>query len=76
MGGGVMVESDADRDSYEATIELLSDPVAMAEIEESRRAIAVGDVTTIEDMRELMAERLRRASQGQTLPNDDDPDHR
>ena len=55
----VVIMSAEDLESLEATIELLSDPAAIAEIEESRRAIAAGDVTTRAELDALMAERRR-----------------
>ncbi len=44
----------------EATIELLSDPAAMARIREADDAIARGEVTTAEEMAELMRQRKAR----------------
>lgn len=37
--------------SLEDTLELLSDPIAMAEIRESQAALAAGDVITAEELR-------------------------
>ena len=42
--------SPEDLESLEETIEILSDPTAMAEIEEARRAIEVGDLVHADDV--------------------------
>lgn len=53
----VVIISAADLESLEATIELLSDPVAMAEIEIARQQVALGEFTSLDDMRDLMVQR-------------------
>lgn len=55
----VVIMSAEDLESLEATIELLGDPAAMAEIAEAEAAIERGDVTTLEQMRALMEQRRR-----------------
>ena len=42
--------SPEDLEALEETIAILSDPQAMADIEEARRAIAVGDLTDMADI--------------------------
>jgi antitoxin YefM len=56
----VVLMSAEDLDSLEATIELLSDPAAMARIRQAEAAIAAGDTTTAEEMAVLMAQRKAR----------------
>jgi antitoxin YefM len=53
----VVLMSAEDLESLEATIELLADPAAQAEIAEAEAAIDRGDVTTLDQMRELMEQR-------------------
>lgn len=55
----VVIMSVEDLESLEATLELLSDPAAMAEIEEARQQVARGEHTTLEEMRDLMQKRRR-----------------
>jgi antitoxin YefM len=43
--------SPEDLESLEDTLELLSDPVAMAQLSESRLALAAGDVVTGDELR-------------------------
>ena len=43
--------SPEELESLEDTLELLSDPSAMAQLDESRRALAAGDVLTAEELR-------------------------
>lgn len=50
-------ESADDLESLEATIELLSDPSAIAEMAEAEQALERGEHTTLDEMRELMARR-------------------
>lgn len=56
----VVLISAEDLDSLEATIELLSDPAAMARIRQAEDAIARGETTTAEEMAVLMAQRKAR----------------
>jgi antitoxin YefM len=60
----VVLVSAEDLDSLEATIELLSDPAAMARIREADAAITGGQVTTVEEMAALMTQRKARESSG------------
>jgi antitoxin YefM len=60
----VVLISAEDLESIEATLELLSDPRAMAEIRESDAAVAAGDVTSGAEMAALMEERRRREGRG------------
>ena len=53
----VVIVSVEDLESMEATIELLSDPDAMAEVEEAKQQVARGEYTTLEGMRVLMQKR-------------------
>ena len=55
-----MLISAEDLGSLEATIELLSDPAAMARIQQAEAGLAAGDVTTAEEMTALMAQRKAR----------------
>ena len=55
----VVLISSVDLASLEATIELLSDPDAMARISEADTAVAAGDLTSGEEMRALMEPRRR-----------------
>ncbi len=56
----VVLLSESDLESLEATIELLRDPAATARVRDAGAAIAAGDLTTSEDMARLMAQRRRR----------------
>jgi antitoxin YefM len=56
----VVLISAEDLESLEATIELLSDPEAMARVREAEAAIARGDYTTADEMAALMAQRRAR----------------
>jgi antitoxin YefM len=60
----VVLISAEDLESIEATLELLSDAHAMAEIRESDAAVAAGDVTSGAEMAALMEERRRREGRG------------
>jgi antitoxin YefM len=60
----VVLISAEDLESIEATLELLSDPHAMAEIRESDAAVTAGDVTSGAEMAALMEERRRREGRG------------
>jgi prevent-host-death family protein len=53
----VVLISAEDLESLEATIELLSDPEAVARIRRAEAALAAGEVTTAEEMAILMAQR-------------------
>nr|MDT0658618.1 type II toxin-antitoxin system Phd/YefM family antitoxin [Micromonospora sp. DSM 115978] len=56
----VVLISAEDLESLEATIELLSDPTAMARIREAEDALARGESTSAEEMALLMAQRRAR----------------
>lgn len=56
----VVLISAEDLESIEATIELLSDPAAMARVREADDAIARGETTSAEEMAALMAQRRAR----------------
>jgi prevent-host-death family protein len=56
----VVLISAEDLESLEATIELLSDPAAMARIREAEAALARGESTSAEEMAFLMAQRRAR----------------
>ncbi len=60
----VVLMSVEDLESMEATIELLSDRVALAQLREAEAEIAAGDVTTAEEMAELMQQRAVREGRG------------
>jgi len=53
----VVIMSVEDLESLEATIELLSDPEAMAEVASADRQIALGEHTTLDELRVLMEKR-------------------
>jgi prevent-host-death family protein len=56
----VVLVSAADLDSMEATLELLADQAAMVRVRDAEAAVAAGEVTTGEEMTELMAGRRAR----------------
>lgn len=56
----VVLMSAADLESLEATIELLSDSDAVARLREAEADIEAGDVTSVDEMAELMAQRRLR----------------
>jgi antitoxin YefM len=56
----VVLISAEDLESLEATIELLSDPEAMARVRQAEADIDSGQVTTAEEMAALMAQRRAR----------------
>lgn len=56
----VVLLAAEDLASLEATIELLSDEAARRRVEDAEAAIAAGDVTTADEMAELMARRRQR----------------
>jgi antitoxin YefM len=60
----VVLISAEDLEAIEATLELLSDSQAMAEIREADAAIAAGEVTRGPEMAALMEERRRREGRG------------
>lgn len=55
----VVLIAAADLESLEATIELLSDPAAMARLKEADEAITAGDVVTRDEMALIIDERRR-----------------
>ena len=60
----VVLISVDDLESMEATIELLSDPIALRQMREAEAAIAAGAVTTAEEMAALMQQRAAREGRG------------
>ena len=56
----VVLVSAEDLESLEATIELLQDEDAMARVRAAEAAIAAGDITTADEMADLMANRRER----------------
>lgn len=56
----VVLISAEDLESIEATLELLSDPQAMAEVREAEAAILAGESTSGAEMAALMEERRRK----------------
>lgn len=60
----VVLISAEDLASLEATVELLSDPEAMQRVRQAQADIEAGDVTTGEDMAELMRQRSAPAAGG------------
>jgi antitoxin YefM len=60
----VVLMSAVDLESIEATLELLSDPQAMARIAAAEADIAAGQATTGAEMAALMEERRRRERRG------------
>ena len=56
----VVLISAEDLESLEATIELLSDPAAIARIREAEAAVARGETTSAEEMAAIMAQRRAR----------------
>jgi len=57
----VVLLSAEDLDSLEATIELLADQEAVARVREAEAAAAAGQLTTLDEMAELMHQRRERA---------------
>ncbi|MBA2715579.1 MAG: type II toxin-antitoxin system Phd/YefM family antitoxin [Propionibacteriales bacterium] len=53
----VLMMSAQDLESLEATIELLSDDAAMRRLREAEQDVADGDVTTLDEMGQLMQAR-------------------
>lgn len=60
----VVLMSVHDLESIEATLELLSDHRAIAEVKEAEAAIAAGEGTSGAEMASLMEERRRREGRG------------
>ena len=60
----VVLMSAEDLESIEATLELLSDPQAIAEIREADAAVAAGEVTSGAEMAALMDDRRRGDGRG------------
>jgi prevent-host-death family protein len=58
----VVLLSAEDLESLEATLELLQDQVAMDRIRAAEADVAAGDVTSAQEMSELMAQRRQRRS--------------
>jgi prevent-host-death family protein len=61
----VVLMSAAELDSLEATLELLADETAMTRVREAEAAVAAGDVTSAEDMADLMRRRRERERRGE-----------
>jgi prevent-host-death family protein len=61
----VVLMSAADLESLEATLELLADETAMTRVREADAAVAAGDVTSAEDMADLMRRRRERERRGE-----------
>jgi prevent-host-death family protein len=61
----VVLVSAADLESLEATLELLADETAMTRVREAESAVAAGDVTSAEDMADLMRRRRERERRGE-----------
>jgi antitoxin YefM len=60
----VVLISAEDLESIEATLELLADPKALADIREAEARVGAGDATSGADMAALMEERRRREGRG------------
>jgi antitoxin YefM len=60
----VVLISAEDLDSLEATIELLSDEDAVARVREAEVAMSAGQLTTADEMGELMRQRRERTHRG------------
>jgi antitoxin YefM len=58
----VVLLSAEDLESLEATLELLQDQVAIDRIRAAEADVAAGDVTSAQEMSELMAQRRQRTS--------------
>jgi antitoxin YefM len=56
----VVLMSAEDLASMEATLELLADPAAMARIRAADEAISSGEITTAEEMADIMRRRRQR----------------
>jgi antitoxin YefM len=60
----VVLIAEEDLESLEATLELLADPEAVARIAQAEKDLAAGELTTADEMSELMASRRRRERPG------------
>lgn len=60
----VVLLSAEDLESMEATIELLSDEAAMERVRQAEDDVGAGDLTTANEMAELMARRRQREHRG------------
>jgi antitoxin YefM len=60
----VVLLAAEDLDSLEATIELLADEAAMARLRQAEADVAVGDVTTAEELAGLLEQRRQRERRG------------
>lgn len=60
----VVLISAEDLESMEATLELLSDPEAMADIHQARADVAEGRFVTLEELNRLMEQRRQRDVRG------------
>src|SRR6266705_482865 len=56
----VVLVAAEDLEALEATLELLSDRAAVKRVREADAAVAAGDLTSADDMAELMDERRQR----------------
>ncbi len=56
----VVLLSSADLESLEATLELLADEAGLARLREAEAAVKAGDVTSSDEMAEIMARRRER----------------
>lgn len=60
----VVLISAEDLDSLEATIELLADEDAVSRVRNAEAAVSAGQLTTVEEMDELMGQRRERTRRG------------
>ena len=60
----VVLISEEDLDSLEATLELLSDPEALARVAQAQADLAAGHQTTQDQMADLMQQRRHRERPG------------
>lgn len=60
----VVLISAEDLDSLEATIELLADEDAVARVREAEAAVSAGELTTVDEMGELMRQRREPTLRG------------
>jgi antitoxin YefM len=58
----VVLLSEQELSSLEATIELLADPPAVERVRQAEADVAAGDVTSAAEMAELMRRRLERSA--------------
>lgn len=59
-----MLISAEDLESLEATIELLADEDAVRRVREAEAAVSAGELTTVDEMDELMRQRRERTPRG------------